>query len=399
MKRARKAKPPGSDGPGKTNRIPLSRPSFGKEEESAVLECLRSGWVSAGPRVAEFEQAFAKLTGTDEAVATSSGTAALHLALWSLGLQPGDEVITPSFTWVSVPNLITLLGARPVFCDVDPETLCLDLQDAATVVTSRTKAIVTVHFAGRACDMDAIRSFAAAHRLVVIEDAAHAVGGAFQGRPIGSHSPLCAFSFHPNKNITTCEGGMLTGLDHDRLAFARRHRYHGVTRDTYKRMGGGQLPYYDEAEPGLKYIMTDVMAAIGLRQLAKVERFNATRARLAKRYREGLHALAGRVWVPPEDIRKESRHVWHLFTIRVEDIPGYRDHVMTKLEERGIGVGWHYRPVHELEWVRARNWGRPLPHTETIGRTILSLPLYPNMTNAQVDRVVAVLGDVLKHGA
>lgn len=191
---------------------------------------------------------------------------------------------------------------------------------------------------------------------------------------------------------------MLTGVDRDRLAFARRHRYHGVTRDTYRRMGTGQLPYYDEAEPGLKYIMTDVLAAIGLRQLEKLDRFNRTRARLAKRYREGLQALAGRLWVPPDEIRAGCRHAWHLFTIRVEDIPGHRDQLMTRLEARGIGTGWHYRPVHELEWVRRRNWGRALPNTEVIGRTIVSLPLYPEMTNAHVDRVMEELETALKQG-
>ena len=375
--------------------IPLSRPMFGAEEEAAVAECLRSGWVTSGPRVAQFEKAFAVMCGCEDAVATSSGTAALHLALWTLDLQPGDEVITPALTWVSVPNLVTLLGGRPVFCDVDPNTLSIDLDDAARVVGPRTRAIVPVHFAGRPVDMAAVHAFAAAHGIAVIEDAAHAIGATQAGQPIGSHSGLVAFSFHPNKNISTGEGGMLTGSDRKRLARARQLRYHGVTRDTYRRKGTSELPHYDTLQPGVKYILTDIAASIGLCQLAKLEEFNAARARLAARYRAALAPLANRLWIPSDDVRAGDRHVWHIFAIRVEDRDGWRDAVMQGLIDAGVGVGLHYRPVHEMSWVRERGFERPLPTTEAIGRTILSLPLYPGLTEAQADAVVDVLRGIV----
>jgi len=212
---------------GSDERIALSRPAFGVEEEQAAAACIRSGWVTSGPRVAEFEKEFARAVGCEDAVAVSSGTAALHLALWLLDLAPGDEVITPSLTWVSVPNLVAILGGKPVFCDVDPETLNIDLAQAEKLVTPRTRAIVPVHFGGRAVDMEALGAFAKRHGLEVIEDAAHAIGGMQDGRPIGSHSGLVAFSFHPNKNISTGEGGMLSGTDAAKLKKARLLRYHG----------------------------------------------------------------------------------------------------------------------------------------------------------------------------
>jgi len=377
------------------NDIPLTRPCFGPEEEAAVSDCLRSGWLTAGPRVSMFERAFADFVGAPGAVAVSSGTAALHLALWSLDLQPGDEVITPSLTWVSAPNVIALLGARPRFCDVDPETLCLDIEDAASLVNERTRAIVPVHFAGRTCDMAALHAFAVAHDIAIIEDAAHAIGSEYGGRRIGAHSGMCAFSFHPNKNITTGEGGMLTGLDEDRLAFARLHRYHGLTRDTFVRMRAEKLPHYDDKSPGLKYIMTDVAAAIGACQLEKLEGFNRSRAALAAAYRERLHPLADRVWFPADDTAPGRRHAWHLFTVCVADRPGLREAVMSGLKRRGIGFGLHYLPVHEMSWVRERAWGRPLPVAERLGRTLLSLPMYPALTEGDVARVVSALEGAL----
>lgn len=376
--------------------VPLSRPSFGPEEESAVIDCLRSGWITSGPRVAEFERAFAALCGTEEAVATTSCTAALHLALWSLDLKPGDEVITPALTWVSVPNLVALLGGRAVFADIDPDTLCMDPREIERLITPRTRAIVPVHFAGRAADIKAIRDIAQSRKLPVIEDAAHAVGGSALGRPIGSHSELVAFSFHPNKNITTGDGGMLTGTDREKLARARRLRYHGVSRDTYRRIGGASLPFYDAEAPGVKYVMTDIAAAIGLEQIKKLAAFNAARRRIAQLYRERLKGLGERLKIPAEESRAGHTHTWHLFTPCLEDRDGHRDRVMQTLLDAGIGVGYHYKPAHELAWIRERGWNRALPHTERVGRTIISLPLYPGLSDADVDRVADALAGALR---
>lgn len=375
--------------------IPLCRPIFGDDEIASVAECLRSGWVTSGPKVAEFERSFAALCGTEEALATSSGTAALHLALLSLDLRPGDEVITPALTWVSVPNLVALLGARPVFCEVDPATLNIDVADAARLITERTRAIVPVHFAGRPVDLSAVHALATTRDIVVIEDACHAIGSRYADRPIGSHSDLVAFSFHPNKNISTGEGGMLTGRDRARLSRARELRYHGVTRNSFAPVSGRQLPYYDDVRPGLKYIMTDIAASIGLCQLTKLERFNQARASIAERYREALAPLANYIWIPPDETTLANRHSWHLFTIRVKERDGLRDAVMQGLLDSGIGVGLHYRPVHEMVWVRQRGLACSLPVTESIGKTILSLPLYPDLTNEQVQRVVDALRAVL----
>ena len=376
--------------------VPLSRPAFGPEEEAAVLDCLRSGWITSGPRVTEFEKAFARLCGTEEAVATTSCTAALHLALWSLDLQPDDEVITPSLTWVSVPNLAGILGARPVFADVDPDTLCVDPRDIERLITPRTRAIAPVHFAGRAADIKAIRELAQARGIVVVEDAAHAIGGTALGKPVGSHAELVAFSFHPNKNITTGDGGMLTGTDGEKLRKARQLRYHGVSRDTYRKASSTSLPFYDAQVPGVKYVMTDIAAAIGIEQLKKLEGFNATRKRLAGLYLERLRGLSGQLRLPAEETRQGHTHTWHLFVVCVEDREGLRDRVMQAMLDGGIGVGYHYKPAHELAWIRGRGWHRSLPHTERIGRTILSLPLHPGLSEADVDRVSDTLARALR---
>ena len=385
---------------GSDERIALSRPAFGVEEEQAAAACIRSGWVTSGPRVAEFEKEFARAVGCEDAVAVSSGTAALHLALWLLDLAPGDEVITPSLTWVSVPNLVAILGGKPVFCDVDPETLNIDLAQAEKLVTPRTRAIVPVHFGGRAVDMEALGAFAKRHGLEVIEDAAHAIGGMQDGRPIGSHSGLVAFSFHPNKNISTGEGGMLSGTDAAKLKKARLLRYHGLTRDTnFRQSSTTQLPHYNVVLPGVKYIMTDIAGSIGLCQLAKLDSLNARRAALAARYRDNLRSLSNRVWVPSDDEGAGNRHAWHIFTIRLKDEADLRDRVMRNLLDRGIGVGLHYLPVHKMDWIVDRGLSSDLPMTERIGRTILSLPLHPGLTDAQVDIVCDRLGQALAETA
>lgn len=376
--------------------IPLSRPTFSKQEEDAVIECLRSGWVTAGPRVQEFEKAFCAQMQTTDAVATTSGTAALHLALWSLNLAPGDEVITPSMTWVSVPNVAALLGLRPVFCDIDDQTLNIDLEDAARCMSPRTKAIVPVHFAGHPCDMTAVHAFARTHGLHVIEDAAHAVGGQQGGKPIGSNSALVAFSFHPNKNMSTGDGGMLTGLDTERLDRARMLRYHAVSRASHRTIG--ERLQYDCSEPGLKYVMTDIAASIGLVQLTKLEHMNAARAAVAKQYLERLAPLAkaGKIILPSTTSQDGDLHTWHLFTVRIQGPKERREHVLAALTEKNIGVGMHYCPVHTMQWVREKQWSRDLPVTEKIAGEIMSLPLHPELTASQVERVCDALTSALE---
>lgn len=368
------------------NRIPLARVCFSGEEEREVLECLRSGWITTGPRVAAFEKAFAEFVGAPDAVAVSSGTAALHLALLTLDLQPGDEVITPSLTWLSVPNLVCFLGARPVFCDVNPRTLCLDIADVERCITPKTRAIVPVHFAGRPAPLNEIHALARRFNFSVIEDACHAIGAEYSGRRIGSHSGLCAFSFHPNKNMTTAEGGMLTGTDVERLKVARLLRFHGVSRDTFQRVGLGNLPHYESLFPGYKYNMTDLAASLGLIQLKKVREFNLEREQIAGKY-QLLLADERRIWVAHASA---SLHAWHLFNICVQDEAGLRERVMQALLDEGIQTGLHYLPVHRMPWF-TQNAHRALPETERIGRTIMSLPLFPGMTDEQIERVAKSL--------
>lgn len=372
-------------------KIPFARVIFSEAEEEEVLECMRSGWITSGPRVAAFEKAFAEFVGSEDAVAVSCGTAALHLALWMLDLQDGNEVITPSLTWVSVPNLVTVLGGRPVFCEVEQDTLNMDLNDLEGLITPRTKAIVPVHYAGRPVDLDAIHALADPKGIYVIEDACHAIGAEYKSRRIGVHSGICAFSFHPNKNMTTAEGGMLTGTDAEKLKQARLLRFHGVSRDTFKRTGSGQLPHYETIFPGLKLNMTDLVASIGVHQLRKVEEFNRERERVISVYRERLAGLRERVWFPDECADKGSRHAWHLANVRFEDKPDLREKVMTFMIEQGVQVGLHYLPVHLMKGMQDKSFGRSLPVTEKIGRTIMSLPLFPGMTDDEIGFVVETL--------
>ncbi len=372
-------------------KIPFTRINITENEEKEIIDCLRSGWITSGPRVAAFEKAFADYIGCGDAVAVSSGTAALHLALWMLELNDGDEIITPSLTWVSVPNLITILGARPVFCDVDPVTFNLDLEDVEKKITSKTKAIVPVHFAGRPFEIEALNKIAQVSKVTVIEDACHAIGSVYQNRKIGSHSELCAFSFHPNKNITTAEGGMLTGNNKEKLQMARLLRFHGVSRNTFKRTASGQLPYYESLFPGLKLNMTDLSASLGIHQLNKLDSFIDERIKISSAYRQRLAGLADRLYIPDECKDSGSIHAWHLFNICVEDKPGLREQIMKRLLEHEIQTGLHYLPVHLMSGMKKIGVSTSLPNTELIGRTIISLPLFPGMTDNQINRVVDVL--------
>jgi len=373
--------------------IPFSRPNFSDEEEKEVIDCLRSGWITTGPRVENFEKQFTKFIGCKEAVAVSCGTAGLHLALMSLDLQPGDEVITPSLTWVSVPNLIVLLGAKPVFCDIDIETMNATPQSIEKLITSKTRAIIPVHFAGRPVDLSRIQKIARDNNIVIIEDACHAVGAFYKSDPIGSHSPLCVFSFHPNKNITTAEGGMVTGSDVKRLKVIRQMRFHGVVRSTYDRFNKGTLPHYETLSPGLKYNMTDLSASLGIHQMKKLKRFNSLRKQLAEQYRVLLKKTCDCLHLPPECKGSTTTHAWHLFPVRVDDKPGLRDSIMAGLLQDGIQTGLHYLPVHEMPYFRKNGFYHQLPNTEKVGRTIFSLPMYPGMKHEDQQYVTDHLKD------
>ncbi|HYQ39455.1 MAG TPA: aminotransferase class I/II-fold pyridoxal phosphate-dependent enzyme, partial [Pseudomonas sp.] len=294
--------------------LPFSRPSIGEEEIEAVGAVLRSGWITTGPKSQELEQRFAEYLGCRHAVALASATGGMHVALLALGIGPGDEVITPAQTWVSTVNLICLLGATPVFVDVDRDTLMSDAARIEAAITPRTRAIIPVHYAGAAFDLDPLYALAARHGLPVIEDAAHAVGTWYRDHPVGARG-TAIFSFHAIKNLTCAEGGMLV-TDDDALAErVRRLKFHGLGADAFDRVSQGRKPQAQVIEPGFKYNLTDINAAIALVQLRRLDALNARRAELAERYLERLaHLPVEPLGLPGHP----QRHAWHLFILRID---------------------------------------------------------------------------------
>ncbi len=358
--------------------IPIAKPLIGAEEKQAVLEVLDSGMLAQGPRVRAFEEAFAEYCGVGHAIATTSGTTALHVALLAHGIGPGDEVITTPFTFISSANAILFVGARPVFVDIDPATFNIDpglLEDA---VTPRTKAIMPVHLFGLPADMDPIMAVVERHDLAVIEDACQAHGAEYEGRRTGGFGTGC-FSFYPTKNITTGEGGMVTTGDERIAESCRVIRQHGMRR-TY---------YHDEL--GFNFRMTDVHAAIGLAQLQKLERFNKARIANARFLSEHLQGVVTPVM--PEG----RRHVFHQYTIRVPE--GRRDAVLEGLKERGIGTGVYYPvPVHKQRVYLERGYRVTLPEAERAAAEVLSLPVHPGLSGDDLEAIVAAVNDLCGGG-
>ena len=377
--------------------LPFSRPSITEDDISAVAEVLRSGWITTGPNVTEFERAFSRYVGCRKTVALSSATAGMHLALKALGIGPGDEVITPSMTWVSTINLIDLAGATPVFADVDRDTLMISPGSVEDSISSKTRLIVPVHFAGAAAEMESLKRIAARIGVPLVEDAAHALGTHYSGTHVGNEG-TSIFSFHPIKNITTGEGGIFCSEDDDLIDHINRLKFHGLGVDAYDRQEQGRSPQAEVLEPGYKYNLTDMAAVLGLRQLARVDEFNRKRAELAIRYRELLSEIDEILPLSvPDDT---TRHAWHLFIIRLDtDRAGIsRDDFMAELKKRNIGTGLHFRAVHLQKYYReSMGTGRGmLPNTEWNSERICSLPLFPDMTKEDVDDVVEAIKDVLR---
>jgi UDP-4-amino-4-deoxy-L-arabinose-oxoglutarate aminotransferase len=380
------------------NFLPLNRPSIGVAEIAGVTECLKSQWITTGPLCKTFEEQFQTLTGARHAVSVVSATAGMHLALMSLGIGQGDEVITPSMTFASTINMIALLGARPVFVDVHYDTLNINADDIEARITSRTKAIIPVHFAGAPADMTRIMEIADRHHLLVIEDAAHAVGTRYRGAHAGGFGAMAVFSFHPLKNITTGEGGMITHSDGCLEKKLRVLRFHGIERDAWKRYGKGGNPEYDIEEPGYKYNLTDIQAALGIAQLGRLEEFNRRRSELVNLYREGLGDMEGLEL--PGDPPYPHTHSRHLFVVKINVME--RSRFMERLSEYNIGYGLHFPACHLLKYVKNRFGLACLPETERAAGKILSLPLFPDMTNDDVAYVCVAVQEILhrahKHG-
>lgn len=369
--------------------LPFSRPSMGEEEIAAVEQVLRSGWITTGPKNQALEEQFAQYVGCRHAVALSSATGGMHVALLALGIGPGDEVITPSQTWVSTANMISLIGAKPVFVDVDRDTLMTDAARIEAAITPRTKAIIPVHYAGAACDLDPIYALADKHGIAVIEDAAHAAGTRYKGRHVGARG-TAIFSFHAIKNMTCAEGAMFV-TDNETLASrVRMLKFHGLGVDAYDRLTHGRKPQAQVIEPGFKYNLADINAAIALVQLQRLDAINARRSELATRYQQRLDGLPVQALTVPS---YPQQHAWHLYILRIdsERCGLDREAFMKGLQDRGIGTGIHFIATHLHTWYRQRDPELSLPNTEWNSARLCSIPLFPDMTDHDHDRVVAAI--------
>ncbi len=379
--------------------LPFSSPLISEEEIAAVADVLRSGWITTGPNCGRFEDAFSAYTGAAGSVAVCSATGGMHCVLQALGIGPGDEVITPSMTWVSTVNLICLQGAVPVFAEIDRDTLMISRETVEPLITDKTRAIIPVHYAGAPADLDPLRELASERGIALIEDAAHAAGTEYKGERIGKQG-TAIFSFHPIKNMTTGEGGMVCSDDAELLGRVKSLKFHGLGVDAYDRQTHGRAPQAQVLQPGYKYNLTDIAAVLGLGQLARLDAFNERRAELAERYREKLAHIPELIPLGVPDY--PLQHAWHLFIIRLDiDRAGMeRDTFMAALKEQNIGTGLHFRAVHLQKYYTDHLGMQPgmLPHTEWNSDRILSLPLCPSMADTDVDDVIDAIKTVLHKG-
>jgi dTDP-4-amino-4,6-dideoxygalactose transaminase len=375
--------------------LPFALPEIGEAEIAEVVDTLKSGWVTTGPKAKRFEAAFAEWLGEPalHCIAINSATAGLHLALEALGVGPGDEVITTTHTFTATAEVVRYLGADVKLVDIDPATLNIDIAAVEAAITPRTKVIMPVHYAGLAVDMTALLALARRHGLKVVEDAAHALPTTHAGRLVGTlDSDATVFSFYANKTITTGEGGMLVTRDAKLAERAKVMRLHGMSRDAFDRFTA-KVPswYYEIVAPGFKYNLTDIAAALGLHQLQRAHAFQARRAELAALYDQGLAGLP--VVLPPRPAAGD-RHAWHLYVLRLADgAPLERDRLIERLFEAGIGCSVHYIPLHLHPYWRERYALMPgqFPHSQHAYERMLSLPLYTRMTAGDVQRVCDVL--------
>ena len=381
--------------------LAFHRPSIGEGEIAGAVEVLRSGWLTTGLKCREFEQAFARYVGSKYTVAVNSGTAALHLALAAVGVQPGDEVITSPFTFAATAEVVVYLGAVPVFADCHPETFNIDPARIVEKITQKTRAILPVHFGGLPCEMQPILEVARAHNLKVIEDAAHALparalipGAGY--RMVGTIGDVTCFSFYATKNITTCEGGMVATDNEQYADLTRLLSLHGISHDAWKRYSADGRWYYEILHPGYKYNMTDIAAAIGLEQLKKCDQFQARRRQIAQRYVRGFSGLE-EVLTPSE--AEHGQHSWHLFVIRLnlDRLSIDRDQVIEELKNRNIGTSVHFIPLHlHPYYMRTYAYKRgDYPGAEAIYERCISLPIYPKMSDRDVDDVIEALTDIV----
>jgi perosamine synthetase len=378
--------------------LPYGRHSVDEGDVAAVVASLTSGWVTTGPPVARFERAVATRVGAAHAVAVSSGTAALHAALFAAGVGPGDEVIAPALTFAASTNAALYLGGVPVFADVRPHTLTLDPVEVEARLTPRTRAVVAVDYAGHPCDLDALRGLTGPRGIALVEDAAHALGARYRGRLLGAIADLTTWSFHPVKHVTTGEGGMVTTDDAELAARCVRFRNHGITTDAAQREAAGDW-FYEMVDLGFNYRLTDLQCALGLAQLGKLDGFLARREAIAARYHRELRRLPG-LALPA--VAPDVRHAWHLYPVllELEQLVADRRTVFAALRAEGIGVNVHYIPVYWHPYYRRLGYEKGLsPRAEAAYERLLSLPMFPAMSDHDVDDVVTAVRKVLGHFA
>jgi dTDP-4-amino-4,6-dideoxygalactose transaminase len=370
-----------------TKMLPFTRPTLDEETIQSVVEVLRSGWLATGPKVAALEAELSRYLGGRPIRTQTSATAGMEMALRACGIGPGDEVITPALSFVATANVIVRVGAQPVFVDVGLDSRNIDLDQVEAAITARTRAIMPVHFGGLPVDMDRLYAIANRHKLRVIEDAAHAIGSAWRGRRIGSFGDLVCFSFHPNKNMTTIEGGAISGGSPEELKAIELERWHGQVKSG--------IDGFDTLIAGGKSNLSDVAAAVGLGQLRRLEEFNARRRELVARYYD--------LWQDNPPVRLPERgdegHSWHVLTVLVpfETVRMSRSQFMEAMKEHGIAVGVHYPAIHLFTVYKAMGYREgQFPNAERIGRQTVTLPLFPTMELADVDRVVTAVTQVLK---
>jgi len=376
--------------------LPFSPPWIGEEEINEVVDTLKSDWITTGPKTKRFEREFAEYIGVINALALNSCTAALHTALVALGIGPGDEVITTPMTFCATVSVIEHVGAKPVLVDVEPDTLNIDPKEIERAITPKTRAILPVHYSGHPVDLDPIYELAKKFNLYVIEDAAHAISAKYKGRYIGSGNNPCAFSFYATKNLTTAEGGMLTG-EYEFIEKVRIISLHGMSHDAWKRYSKDGSWYYEVILPGFKYNMTDIQASLGIWQLRKLERFQQRRKEIAQKYNEAFSKKEA-LEIPVE--KPYATHAWHLYVLRLNlnRLKINRDQFIKELNRRNIGTSVHFIPIHIHPYYRNKYGFKPddFPIAYSNYQRIISLPLYPRMSDEDVNDVIEAVLDIIK---
>ena len=376
--------------------LPFHQASIGEEEVKEIIQTLNSGWLTTGQKTRLFEKTFADYIGCKHAIGLNSCTSGLHLSLVVSGVSSGDEVITSPITFPATTNVIVHQNAKPVFVDVEPETLNINCSEIESKINNNTKAILPVHFAGHPCDMDSIISLAQKHNLTVIEDAAHALESKYHGNKIGAIGNFTAFSFYATKNITTGEGGMLTTNDDHYADKLRILSLHGISKNAWKRYGKEGFQHWELLMPGYKYNMFDMQASLGIHQIKKVESFLNRRVQIVKKYNDAFEKTEEIQLLKPESNIKHAHHLY-VIVIKTENLKVSRDEVLNEIQKRGIGVAVHFRSLHLQPFFKQHfNYKKGMfPQAEYLSDRVISLPLYPKMTDEDVSRVIETVLGVL----